>query len=519
MRLAALVAVMALSQTQDSRIPIPDATALKEAQKLIREIFKDEYSKVTPADVKSLALKLLDKEPEAKDDPKSAFTLLREARDLAASIADVEIAFRAIARMNEVFDIDAVTMKGQVLETATRRAPTPEVAKVVADACLGVVDEALALGKFDLAKSVLSKAETLSKTAKQLSLINQVRSREAEIERQSRAVAEVKAAEKILAEKLEDPAAHQVMGKYLCFSLGKWEEGLPHLVKGSDARLKALAEHELAKPENVAGQIDLGDGWFTMAESASVPAEKGALQERARYWYEQALPSLGGLQKLRIEKRLADLPRATPKIGTGPSPGRASDPRPNTGTRSKFVDLLRLINPKQDSVVGIWQSSGGSLISPAEGVHAMVEIPYIPPEEYDLKVVIERKAGMSSFDLGLVAEGKQFLVVVEGWAEVATGIDTLDGKSSNANETTVIGRFLAPSGRSTLVYSVRKSSLLLTVDGKKVIDWKGNFSRVALGGAYVPRNKNCLFLGSFVSSFAFSEISLMPVSGNGKFLR
>jgi hypothetical protein len=50
--LAVLVLAAAL---QDSRLPIPSAESQKESEKLIRETFKDEYAKKTPADRLTLA--------------------------------------------------------------------------------------------------------------------------------------------------------------------------------------------------------------------------------------------------------------------------------------------------------------------------------------------------------------------------------------------------------------------------------------------------------------------------------
>lgn len=289
--------------------PVPEATSLKEADKLIRDIFREEFTKVLPSDVKRLALKLMEQEHATQGDPKSIFALLREARDLAASIAEVDISFKAIARLDELFIIDAIGMKAQVLDVATRRAETPELSKAVLTAFFAVVDEAIGQEKFEVAKSILLKADAFAKTSKQLSQMILSKSRLAEIDRLQKVAMDLKAAERTLLEKPDDPGANLIVGKHLCFTKGDWKEGLSRLAMGSDANLKGIAQRELSKPDKTDTQVELGDMWFGLASKSPAPPEKRSMLERAQFWYEQAFPSLMGLSKLKVEKRLADIKR------------------------------------------------------------------------------------------------------------------------------------------------------------------------------------------------------------------
>jgi formylglycine-generating enzyme required for sulfatase activity len=78
------------------------------------------------------------------------------------------------------------------------------------------------------------------------------------------------------------------------------------LAKGSDTVLKDLATKSLAGARDASAQVALGDAWWKAAESAKANA-KADLQSGAAYWYAKALPTLTGLQKTQIEKRVADL--------------------------------------------------------------------------------------------------------------------------------------------------------------------------------------------------------------------
>src|SRR5207248_172420 len=113
---------------------------------------------------------------------------------------------------------------------------------------------------------------------------------------------------------------------------GQWDKGLPNLAKGSDAALKTLADKDLAGAADAAGQAEVGDSWYDLS-AAQEGLAKLHLQRRAYFWYQQAAPTLTGLNKTRVDKRLAELEKivATP---TGPTPKsdwfvlfRAADPR------------------------------------------------------------------------------------------------------------------------------------------------------------------------------------------------
>ena len=108
---------------------------------------------------------------------------------------------------------------------------------------------------------------------------------------------------------------------------GDWDQGLPHLAKSPDGPLKEMATKSLKLPEDPAALADLGDAWFSAAEKAK-GKDKADLQQGARYFYSLAEPSLSGLVKTKIEKRLKDL------TATGPS---VSARRPRQPQQSKAV--------------------------------------------------------------------------------------------------------------------------------------------------------------------------------------
>jgi hypothetical protein len=249
-----------------------------------------------------------------------------------------------------------------------------------------------------------------------------------------------------LARNPDDPGANQEMGKFLCFVKGEWDLGLRFLVKGSDPALKNLAEKDIAGAATPDERAALADVWYDLQDKEKSPLKKNQLALRAKALYESALPDAPPLVKARIEKRLESLRKNAP-------PGGA-------------VDLLRLIDPKRDAVSGEWSFVGKALVF-EPGRFARLQIPYEPPDEFDITVVAERKSGTDGFYVGLARGSNQFYVAIDDWMGTLAGIGWVDGKLTKDNETATKGKFLSVGKASTIACAVRKDSIVATVDGKK----------------------------------------------------
>ena len=80
-------------------------------------------------------------------------------------------------------------------------------------------------------------------------------------------------------------------------------------------------------------------------------------------------------------------PPPPPPTGAKPAPTPPPPPKPPAGP---VTDLLKLVNAEKDILEGKWSVQPGKLLlltkKEPEGAWPRVEIPYHPPEEYDLKV-------------------------------------------------------------------------------------------------------------------------------------
>lgn len=180
------------------------------------------------------------------------------------------------------------------------------------------------------------------------------------------------------------------------------------------------------------------------------------------------------------------------------------------------VDLLQGLDFKKDAVLGKWAFEEKVLVAPTVRF-GRLQIPYQPPEEYDVRLVAERKAGTDSIVLGLVGKGRQFAVVIDAFAkDPFSGVDRVDGKAFPDNETKHAGRVVENGKKVEIRASVRKDRLTITLDGKPLVDWKADWSRVSLFEDWEVPDKGALFLGSWTAPWHVHALELTPVTGEGR---
>jgi len=192
-----------------------------------------------------------------------------------------------------------------------------------------------------------------------------------------------------------------------------------------------------------------------------------------------------------------------------------SSRKPSDGQR---LDLLDTVKVSQDSVAGIWGFDSGALIT-STVQWGRLQIPCIPPEEYDLRVHLTRKKGTDSFNLGFIFGGKQAMAVIDG-RDGETSWLTLIGTTNIAdNATTVNGRQLRWAKPSTILLSVRRQGVTLAIDDRTIIHWTGSPSDLEMQPGYLVPDRKCLFIGSWESAFRIDEYVLIPVLGLPTLLR
>jgi len=193
-------------------------------------------------------------------------------------------------------------------------------------------------------------------------------------------------------------------------------------------------------------------------------------------------------------------------------------------------DLIALMDLDTDCVKGKWTKDDSGLHTTTTSF-GRTQIPYVPGQEYDVKLVTQRSGNPDMIALGLLKGDVQFVIGIDGSTRyVSSGIDRVDGKPFSENEFTVKKTVLSNDKASTIIVQVRDISLTVTVDGTTLLEWKdkdkaGNetgkplaYERLSLSPDWnIPLGK-ALFLGAF-SDYTVTTLELTNITKRGKYLR
>jgi hypothetical protein len=307
---------MKVADRPEGRSPIPAEADLAAAEKEVKEIHKEEYAKRKPAEVLALARQLLSEGVETKDRPAVQFVLLREARDLAARAGDISLAFVAAGELSNRFQVVAEETKAAVLEAASRAATTGSARLTIAAAALLVADDAVEIDQYPVAERLVKLAQTMT-TSSAHPIASAAAGRVKEVAALRRAHEEAQPALARLDAAPDDPAANLAAGTFYALVKGDWDRGLELLSRGSDEKLKALAEADLTCAASGEAAVELAERYLAQAAAQSDTA-RTHLQFRAHYWYERARSRFAGVERTRIERKMAalesELPEARPVV-------------------------------------------------------------------------------------------------------------------------------------------------------------------------------------------------------------
>jgi WD40 repeat protein len=297
------------------KLPVPEGEELAAAENMVKEVHKADYAKRQPADLRALAATLFHEGIETKDKAALRFVLFQEARDLAADAGDPGLSFAAIRELAKDHRVDVLGMKITALERFGRSVTTGHGNKLVVEMALGAMEEALATDHYDEASRLLKIAEAALPKTTGPSLKSLVQARGKEVASWRVEYEQVRGMADRLAKDPKDPEANLILGKFCVLVKGDWSRGLPLLIQGSDSRWKEVAQKDLAKPVGLDRHVEVGDGWWDLAETATESAKK-RLQGRAYSWYKRAQPKLTGLIKTRVDQRLTQTFQESPDLET-----------------------------------------------------------------------------------------------------------------------------------------------------------------------------------------------------------
>jgi hypothetical protein len=192
---------------------------------------------------------------------------------------------------------------------------------------------------------------------------------------------------------------------------------------------------------------------------------------------------------------------------------RKSETPAPPGPGQAWIDLLPLIDPIQDALKGQWKVEGDSLISDA---NARILIPYLPPPEYDFRIVYRNLADNIWVAQELTQGGRGFFWGMAG-SVMTAGFENVGGKRAMENSTTATGvAELKAAPPYTSLIQVRQGSVKAFIGGRLVSEWTP--AKGELGWQSPPSDRG-LGLDTSSAPTRFERIEVREVTGRGTITR
>jgi serine/threonine protein kinase len=207
----------------------------------------------------------------------------------------------------------------------------------------------------------------------------------------------------------------------------------------------------------------------------------------------------------------------------------AQDDNQETPWTPTTVNLLACIDPNKDVVrwrdlskelvKGNWSIRDGELRSAASLSQNVIEIPYRPPEEYDLCVDFTRLGGRGDVSLALSKGGRSFqwcAAVEDKWF----GFNIVGNVPIQQSPLRVgLDNAVRNGQRHGVVVQVREGGLKAFLDGQLINDLTTDGSNLSMFYAIRLRDDRLLGLSTWNAPAVFHRIEVVEISGPGTFTR
>ena len=494
--LLTLACPLTLRGDETQLLPVPDAAAQKQALAQLKSVFQAEYQKRSAADQQRFARELLTNARETGQ-PAMKFAMLSESRELAISLGDVTLAIEATNAIAANFDIEAVGERARTAGEIIRQVKTDPGRRLFVSLAFDLAEPLIAKGEFVEASKLLTQAEGFAKRLKDLEASKQAREWKADIRLISAENDRVAKFRDTLVQSPDDPAANHAVGRYEALYRGDWETGLPKLAKSNDQTIRSLAEKTLTGAKSPEAQYELGNLWWDYADSLS-GIEQNQAKRFAAGWYRQAHANLAGFNQTVAEKRIEE--------------ARDLD---NMIRRRRTINLIPLIDPKQDAVNGDWKIEDGRLVCTSMHFVPKVQIRYQPPAEFDFTIVFSQPKLRNPVVQIMPKNGNSFSWELGGTeGRIAFSVES-GGKNPTESKNPGAAQ---PNTRYTSVVKVRDDGVEAYIDGKLVARYRTNFADMKANNWRALKDKSLLGVGCDDPT-VFYVVELKEITGQGKHVR
>ena len=302
--------------------------------------------------------------------------------------------------------------------------------------------------------------------------------------------------------------------------LAKWPSERPASAQAVLDELVEIHEERKASADTAtlerSGTIHLGPG-----TSGPMAATSGAGPRRLGKWLLAAVLLGGGIAVATMvflfsggwESRSQPAANSASHESSLEQP--PAEPPPQEPALAEPVDLLALIDLNRDTRAGKWGQRSSGVVTVGErgdGSRFGLDIPWNPPEEYRLRLVVEQRARNTNLGVGLAQGASRFNLIIDAdqGGKFLTGLGSIDGRGLSERRDAWIGEVLSRGIPIELVVTVRKNHVSLTAAEKLIYYREVDLSK-STRPPLQPQTPLSLF-GNGPGGINFHKIMLEPLA-------
>lgn len=180
--------------------------------------------------------------------------------------------------------------------------------------------------------------------------------------------------------------------------------------------------------------------------------------------------------------------------------------------------MLAKVDPAKDGLGGNWSLNNGNVRSD-KSMWAKLGVPYALPEEYDLRLTFTRHDN-DCLLIVLARRGKPFIFSI-GSGNANASFEDIREKRKDVVPTKMSPRqgLISNGARQQVVVQVRRGCLRGYLNGKLLVGCQVDDDGLSLNPQLVMPQSNQIGLMTWDSVFDFHSLEILPLKGEGKFLR
>ena len=185
---------------------------------------------------------------------------------------------------------------------------------------------------------------------------------------------------------------------------------------------------------------------------------------------------------------------------------------------AQAVQVLAAADPGKDGRKGRWTFSGGTLRSD-RSMWAQTALPYLLPEEYDLRLTCARVENDDCLLIVLARRGRPFIFSI-GSGNKHCSFENVREKRKDVLPTKLVRPGVLTNGQRTqLVVQVRSQCLRAYVSGKPIVGCQVDDDGLSLPPELQMPQANQLGLCTWSSVYEFYACEVIEITGKGQFTR